>query len=702
MVWLRVSTLLLACLLVGSVVGLRAGPVRAAEPPPVHHPLKLGPAAPRPYSPTALPAQQFSSPSQGYIPCDLANAYGLRNLPEQGQGITIGIPDAYDQPNLEADLHQFDVTFGLPDPTLSVTRQGPFSSTSQANLQGWQLETSLDVEYAHALAPKAKIVVVLTADEGRLWDSLPVLVQNGADLVSMSWGAGEFSGEDSFTPPPGPFYAAASGDAGHGTSWPAVLPQVASVGGTAVSSAATGHDTSGHTSCTSNGQPVTSATQTAWAGSGGGVSTQLSQPSYQRGAVSAYSQTQRVQNDTALDADPSTGVTVYDTAGFNQGVCDGGAGHYNGCTGFLPFAVGGTSLATPLLAGSLAVLDEYRVAHGQSKVASPADLYALHGGNANDFTDVTGGNNGSCGFVCNAAAGYDSVTGFGSPSLVTMQSGVTTCAQGGNQLAPIGGADDVGGVATSSVAAASWDHASRKDLFVRGTDGALYHAFTNGGAYSGWEYLGGAIAAGTAPAVAAWSPGRLDMFVEGIDHQLWHKFWSGGWSGWEPLGGYLTASPTVASWGPGRLDIFVRGSGNGMWHKFWAGAWYGYDSLGGALASAPAASSWGTNHLEIFAHGGSGIQELVWTGSAWSGWDQFAATPQGDPAAGSCAPGRVATVDLDQTGALRYLAYAGAWSNWNALGLDASGPGLTAASGNLDLYSTTAGGAVQHVQLGAR
>jgi hypothetical protein len=698
MAWLRVSSLLVACLLVGSVVGLRAGPVHAAGPPPVHHPLKLGPAAPRPYSPTGLPAQQFSSPSQGYIPCDLANAYGLRNLPEQGQGITIGIPDAYDQPNLEADLHQFDVTFGLPDPTLNVIRQGPFNGSDQ----GWQLETSLDVEYAHALAPKARIVVVLAPDADRLWDSLPVLVQNGADLVSMSWGTGEFSGEGSFTPPPGPFYAAASGDAGPGTSWPAVLPQVASVGGTAVSSAATGHDTSGHTSCTNNGQPVTSATQTAWSGSGGGVSTEVNQPSYQQGVASAYSQTRRVQNDTALDADPSTGVTVYDTAGFNQGVCDGGTGHYSGCTGFLPFAVGGTSLATPLLAASVAVLDEYRVAHGMAKLSGPADLYALRNANANDFSDVGAGNNGGCGFVCNARSAYDSVTGFGSPSVAVMEGGPATCAKGGNQLAAFGGTDSLGGAATSPVAAASWDDASRKDIFVRGSDGALWHAFTDGGAYSGWEYLGGALAGGTGPAVAAWSPGRLDMFVVGLDHQLWHKYWSSGWSGWEALGGYVTASPTVASWGPDRLDIFVRGYGNGLWHRIWANRWYGYEPFGGTLASAPAASSWSTNHLEIFAHGGSGIQELVWTGSAWSGWNQFAATPQGDPAAGSCAPGRVAAVDLDQAGALRYLEYAGAWSSWNALGLNASGPGLTAASGNLDLYTTTPSGAVQHVQVGAR
>lgn len=699
MAWLRVSTLLLVCLLVGAALGVRAGPARAAGPPGIHHPLKLGPAAPRPYSPSALPSAQFSSPSQGYIPCDLANAYGLRNLPEQGQGVTIGIPDAYDQPNLEADLHQFDATFGIPDPpSLNVIRQRPFNGSDQ----GWQLETSMDVEYAHALAPKANIVVVLTPDAGSLWDSLPVLVQNGADLVSMSWGAPEFEGEGSLTPPQGPLYAAAAGDAGQGTSWPAALPQVASVGGTAVSSAATGHDTSGHTSCTNGGQPVTSATQTAWSGSGGGVSTQVGQPGYQQGVVSAYSQTRRVQNDTALDADPSTGVTVYDSAGYNQGVCNGAPGNYNGCTGFLPFAVGGTSLATPLLAASVAVLDEYRVAHGAAKVSSPADLYTLHGANANDFSDVAAGSNGSCGLVCNARSGYDSVTGFGSPSVVTMETGVTTCAQGGNQLAPLGGIDNVGGAATSSVAAASWDHASRKDVFVRGLDGAVWHAFTSGGAYSGWESIGGLLADGTGPAVASWSAGRLDIFVQGLDHQLWHKYWSSGWSGWEPLGGYLTASPTVASWGTGRLDIFVRGYGNGMWHRIWANAWYGYEPLGGALTSAPSASSWSANHLEIFAHGGSGIQEVVWTGSAWVGWDQFSATPQGDPAAGSCAPSRVAAVDLDQTGALRDLAYAGTWSSWNALGLSAAGPGLTASSGNLDLYTTNSAGVVQHVQLGAR
>ena len=84
--------------------------------------------------------------------------------------------------------------------------------------------------------------------------------------------------------------------------------------------------------------------------------------------------------------------------------------------------------------------------------------------------------------------------------------------------------------------------------------------------WSGWESLGGVLTSG--PGVCSWSSGRLDVFVRGTDNALWHKWFSNGWSGWESLGGVLTSDPAAVSWGPNRIDVFVRGTDNALWHKW--------------------------------------------------------------------------------------------------------------------------------------
>jgi hypothetical protein len=70
--------------------------------------------------------------------------------------------------------------------------------------------------------------------------------------------------------------------------------------------------------------------------------------------------------------------------------------------------------------------------------------------------------------------------------------------------------------------------------------------------------------------VASWSAGRLDVFVRGTDNAMWHKWFQNGWSGWESLGGVLTSGPAAASWAANRIDTFVRGTDNSLWHKWWA------------------------------------------------------------------------------------------------------------------------------------
>jgi hypothetical protein len=130
-------------------------------------------------------------------------------------------------------------------------------------------------------------------------------------------------------------------------------------------------------------------------------------------------------------------------------------------------------------------------------------------------------------------------------------------------------------VCASSPAAVSWNinyqGNARFDVFVSGTDGALWQTYYKNGC-STWIPLGGQFASGTGPAVASWSAGRLDVFVQGTDNQLWHKWWNGAtWSGWEPLGGQLTASPAATSQltSPATYNIhmFVRGSDGALWQK---------------------------------------------------------------------------------------------------------------------------------------
>jgi hypothetical protein len=145
-----------------------------------------------------------------------------------------------------------------------------------------------------------------------------------------------------------------------------------------------------------------------------------------------------------------------------------------------------------------------------------------------------------------------------------------------------------------------------------------------------------------APAVASWASGRLDVFARGTDNQLWHKWYQAGWSGWEPLGGILTASPAVTAWALGRLDVVVPGIGGVAWHAFYDRGWHEFDSLGGRLLGAPGLSTWGPGQLEVFARGTDNNLYDQWYTGRWSGW-QRALTGQlsSGPAAVSWAAGRI-------------------------------------------------------------
>ena len=193
----------------------------------------------------------------------------------------------------------------------------------------------------------------------------------------------------------------------------------------------------------------------------------------------------------------------------------------------------------------------------------------------------------------------------------------------------VSGYESLGGVCTSVPQAVSWG-ANRLDVFVTGTDSALYHKWWNGSAWgpsvSGYEAMGG-ICVGD-PRVVSWGPDRLDVFVLGTNRALFHKAWNGSsWSpsvtGYENLGGICVGQPEVVSWGPDRLDIFVIGTDRALYHKAWTGtAWWpsatGYERLGGVCMSAPRAVAWGPDRLDVFVTGTDGaLYHKWWNGSAW-------------------------------------------------------------------------------------
>jgi subtilase family serine protease len=336
-----------------------------------------------------------SPPISAFQPVQIRHAYGFDLLSDQGAGQTIALVDAYDDPNAESDLAVFSQQFKLP---VASTSNGFFRKVyatghKPAANANWSVEISLDVEWAHAIAPKATIILVEAASNNLsdLLKGVDVAVRNGATLVSMSWDSGEFSGErnsDNHFVTNGVTFLAASGDSGTGVTYPAASPDVIGVGGTSLT-------------LDSNGNYLS---ETAWSGSGGGLSAYEHQPLYQaQFGIPDDSRGLRGVPDVSYNANPGTGYAVYDSVAIS------------GASGW--FQIGGTSAATPQWAATIAIANSTRAGLRKANLSS-ADtaLYSLAEANLNShFHSVTQGENGSCGALCDALAGYDFVTGLGTP-----------------------------------------------------------------------------------------------------------------------------------------------------------------------------------------------------------------------------------------------------------------------------------------------
>jgi hypothetical protein len=223
--------------------------------------------------------------------------------------------------------------------------------------------------------------------------------------------------------------------------------------------------------------------------------------------------------------------------------------------------------------------------------------------------------------------------------------------------------ETLGGVLTSGPGASSWG-SGRLDVFVRGTDSALWHKWYDNG-WSDWESLGGVLT--SAPAAVSWDEDRIDVFARGTDSALWHKWYENGWSDWESLGGVLTSEPAVCSWSAGRLDVFVRGTDSALSHKWYENGWSAWESLGGVLTSGPGAVSWDEGRIDAFVAGTDSALWHKWYENGWSDWESLGGVLTSGPGASSWAPGRLDVFVAGTDSALWHRWYENGWSDWESL-----------------------------------
>ena len=364
-------------------------------------------------SPDAIPA------GVGYGPSQLQSAYNLTSVSaSNGAGRTIAVVDAFDDPTAAADLATYRSSAGLPVvPSFEKLNQNgqtsPLPSEAPAS-DDWTLEESLDLDMASAICPLCNIVLVeATNDSGTGLDVAENAAASVAGYISNSWGGGESASDTTLDSSdfnhPGDVITASAGDSDFGVIYPATSPNVVAVGGTRLSTASNAR---GWTESVWN-------TSTGSEGTGSGCSTVEPQPSWQT-ALGLTGCSRRIDNDVAADADPATGVAVYDTSNGNGGWNE----------------VGGTSASSPMLASMYALA-------GNAGTTPADDIYT----HTSDFFDVTTGNNGSCSpaYLCTAETGYDGPTGIGTPDgitgLVTGSSGTgntVTVTNPGSQTGTVG------------------------------------------------------------------------------------------------------------------------------------------------------------------------------------------------------------------------------------------------------------------------
>jgi hypothetical protein len=348
-----------------------------------------------------ITADSSGPPSTALGPADIQSAYNLPSA-TAGNGQTVAVVDAGDDAEAASDLAVFRSQYGLPACT---TANGCFEKVNQEGQQrnyppdlGWGDEISLDLDAVSSACPNCHILLVEAngtsfADLGASVDEAVTLgavaVSNSYGSANASGGGAEDPGEtayDKYYDHPGVAVTASAGDGGYGVNYPSASPYVTAVGGTTL---------------TKDSSVTRGWNETVWGngtegakgdGTGSGCSAYEPQPSWQAGVTQDCAK--RATADISADANPASGLAVYDTDG------EGGW-----------LQVGGTSLASPLIAAT------YALAGVPATGTYPSSyLYAHYLGDSSVFNHITSGSNGDCGTaLCNAGPGWNGPTGLGTP-----------------------------------------------------------------------------------------------------------------------------------------------------------------------------------------------------------------------------------------------------------------------------------------------
>lgn len=356
-----------------------------------------------------FPIINYTGTPTGYSPQQMRRAYGLgeiedANFTNRGKGQAIAIVIASYHPTAFADLTKFSKQFGLPVPTKKTFKQVFVSKKRPTTDEAATGEAMLDIQWVHAIAPEATILLV--AADALTWPDMVRAVDKsvnlldkyyGGGVVTMSWGGGE---NPTWTSLDGSFnnrytkkisFVASSGDTPV-PSWPASNPNVLAVGGTTLNLDQYGNRVGGG-----------ATSETPWAMGGSGPSILYNQPVYQQNR--GVPGTTRGTPDLAYNADPATGVSVYNSFG-SGGVSGWGS-------------AGGTSAGAPQVAAMLVLANELRARKRLPKLGNTAldRIYRL-GGTGSDayFNDITTG--GTLNYP--AGFGWDWATGWGSPNAHTL------------------------------------------------------------------------------------------------------------------------------------------------------------------------------------------------------------------------------------------------------------------------------------------
>jgi hypothetical protein len=392
---------------------------------------------------TVTPANEYKQPiPKSLTPANVLQAYSLTGItPPRPQ--TIGIVDAYDDANAESDLAVFSSQYGLPACTTAngcfrkVNQNGgtsPLPASSGSLERGWAQEIATDVEVAHGLCPGCRILLVEanSSFNSDLYVAENTAANQGASEISNSWGGQEPASDNSAFNHPGVVITASAGDDGYldwigggqrFAEYPATSPHVVAVGGTRLNLNSSTKAWESETVWNDGGQRSGHVEGSA---GGGGCSAFFTAPDWQQSlpnwdAVDCGSE--RAVADVSADADPYTGVSVYDSTPAPPEENTGWA------------VIGGTSVSSPIIAATFAL------AGGSQGVAYPAStLYENLGSAPATLHDVSSGSNGEClkpfkkgsglsgcsiaeaaescaaQAICEAGAGYDGPTGVGTPN----------------------------------------------------------------------------------------------------------------------------------------------------------------------------------------------------------------------------------------------------------------------------------------------